>query len=78
MNPARTVGPAIASSYYKGIWVYLVGPFIGTFMGAWSYNMIRETDKPAHAISTGSLSFKLRRVKSNDEQVHNNDPLDAL
>lgn len=77
MNPARTVGPAIASSFYKGIWVYLVGPVTGTFMGAWSYNMIRETDKPAHAISPGSLSFKLRRLKSN-EQAHKNDPLDAL
>ncbi|KAI5340983.1 hypothetical protein L3X38_020257 [Prunus dulcis] len=42
MNPARTIGPAIASTYYKGIWVYVVGPVIGTLLGSWSYNFIRS------------------------------------
>ncbi|KAJ4707447.1 Aquaporin NIP2-1 like [Melia azedarach] len=74
MNPARTLGPAIASSYYKGIWVYFFGPVTGTFMGAWCYSIIRETDKPAQAISLSS-SLKIRRM-SLDER--NKDPLDSL
>nr|XP_011467966.1 PREDICTED: aquaporin NIP2-1-like [Fragaria vesca subsp. vesca] len=79
MNPARTLGPALASSYYKGIWVYVVGPVIGTLLGAWSYNFIRVTDKPIQAISPHSFSFKLRRMKSdNDRQVVTcTDPLDS-
>ncbi|KAG6396054.1 hypothetical protein SASPL_142192 [Salvia splendens] len=46
MNPARTIGPALASNYYKGIWVYLLGPVCGTLGGAWSYNFIRVSNDP--------------------------------
>ncbi|GAA0185523.1 hypothetical protein LIER_32811 [Lithospermum erythrorhizon] len=46
MNPARTLGPAIASGNYKGIWVYMVGPVVGTLLGAFSYTFIRVPDKP--------------------------------
>ncbi|XP_010088157.2 aquaporin NIP2-2 [Morus notabilis] len=63
MNPARTIGPAIASKYYKGIWVYMVGPFIGTLLGSLTYKVIRVSDKPAHAM-TPSFSFKLPRRKT--------------
>ncbi|KAK2994628.1 hypothetical protein RJ640_025682 [Escallonia rubra] len=78
MNPARTIGPAIASRYYKGIWVYIVGPVTGTLLGAWSYNLIRVTDKPVQTISPRSFSFKLRRMRSNDTEVVNKDPLSSL
>ncbi|KAL2528747.1 putative aquaporin NIP4-2 [Forsythia ovata] len=78
MNPARTIGPAIASEYYKSIWVYVIGPVCGTLIGAMSYNFIRVSDKPAHAISPRSLSFKLRRMRSNNEQIPDNDTLNPL
>ncbi|RWR93110.1 aquaporin NIP2-1-like protein [Cinnamomum micranthum f. kanehirae] len=66
MNPARTIGPAIASKRYKGVWVYIVGPIVGTLLGSWSYNFIRASasesdDKALDAISEGSsCCFKLR------------------
>ncbi|XP_052198088.1 aquaporin NIP2-1-like [Diospyros lotus] len=78
MNPARTIGPAIASNYYKGIWVYVVGPVSGTLLGAWSYSFIRVTDKPVQAISPPSLSLVLRRRSSSIDEVTANDPLNAL
>ncbi|KAF4376690.1 hypothetical protein F8388_025561, partial [Cannabis sativa] len=65
MNPARTIGPAIASSCYKGIWVYMVGPITGTLTGAWCYNLIRVSEKPVHALSQSSFSFQL---PANDDQ----------
>ncbi|XP_055805130.1 probable aquaporin NIP-type [Solanum dulcamara] len=46
MNPARSIGPAIVKQVYKGLWVYIVGPLIGTVAGAFVYNLIRFTDKP--------------------------------
>ncbi|CAK9322660.1 unnamed protein product [Citrullus colocynthis] len=51
MNPARSIGPAIASSHYEGIWVYLVGPVTGTLLGAFSYNFVRATEKHTHPLS---------------------------
>ncbi|KAG8366823.1 hypothetical protein BUALT_Bualt16G0007800 [Buddleja alternifolia] len=49
MNPARTIGPAIASNYYNGIWVYILGPVCGTLLGAWSYSFIRVPEKATNA-----------------------------
>ncbi|KAJ8442447.1 hypothetical protein Cgig2_022330 [Carnegiea gigantea] len=56
MNPARTLGPAIVKNNYKGIWVYFIGPPIGTIAGASVYNLLRFTDKPLREI-TRSSSF---------------------
>ncbi|EFJ36013.1 hypothetical protein SELMODRAFT_165578 [Selaginella moellendorffii] len=46
MNPARSLGPAIAANNYSGLWVYIVGPTVGALAGACSYNMIRLPVKP--------------------------------
>lgn len=56
MNPARTIGPAVASSNYKGLWVYIVGPVTGTLLGALSYDLIQATDKPLHSATSQTLS----------------------
>ncbi|XP_022847998.1 aquaporin NIP1-1-like [Olea europaea var. sylvestris] len=56
MNPARSLGPAIVSNKYKGIWIYIVGPTLGAVAGAWVYNIIRFTNKPLREI-TKSASF---------------------
>ncbi|KAL5055739.1 hypothetical protein RYX36_036421 [Vicia faba] len=56
MNPARSIGPALVMHVYSGLWVYIVGPFVGTFLGSSAYNLIRFTDKPLNELS-GSSSF---------------------
>ncbi|TYH68433.1 hypothetical protein ES332_D06G258900v1 [Gossypium tomentosum] len=45
MNPARSLGPAIVSNHYEGIWIYVTSPIIGAVSGAWVYNMMRLNDK---------------------------------
>ncbi|KAM0055478.1 putative major intrinsic protein [Helianthus debilis subsp. tardiflorus] len=65
MNPARTIGPALASNNYKGLWVYIVGPIAGTISGAMCYSFIRSTNETDQEVS----SFKFRGMKSNDENV---------
>lgn len=73
MNPARTLGPAIAGASYKGIWVYILGPVTGALLGAWSYSLIQDQGKPVLDISqSSSLSFLLRQKISEIEQISNN------
>jgi aquaporin NIP len=59
MNPARSLGPAIASSNYKSIWVYIVGPIVGAVAGALVYNLIRLPEQEAGKLqSKSSKSFR--------------------
>ncbi|KAG9451289.1 hypothetical protein H6P81_011254 [Aristolochia fimbriata] len=74
MNPARTLGPALASGRYEALWVYLVGPVAGTLLGAGSYSLIRAADKESSVLTTVS-SFKLRRMQSQEAEK---DPLENI
>ncbi|XP_073314286.1 aquaporin NIP1-1-like [Primulina huaijiensis] len=65
MNPARSLGPAIVWSNYRGIWIYLVGPTFGAISGAWAYNIIRFTQKPLHEITKTGSFFKSSTIQNN-------------
>ena len=41
MNPARSLGPALAAGEWTDFWVYLVGPVTGATLGAAAYQLIR-------------------------------------
>jgi aquaporin NIP len=41
MNPARSLGPAIASADYTAIWVYLLAPLTGAAIAAGTYEYLR-------------------------------------
>ncbi|GLT52531.1 hypothetical protein SLA2020_258660 [Shorea laevis] len=58
MNPARTLGPAIVSNHWKGIWIYLTSPILGAVSAAWVYNMLRETGKPFCEITKAASSLE--------------------
>jgi aquaporin Z len=32
-NPARSLGPAVATGTWQGFWIYLVGPALGALVG---------------------------------------------
>ena len=38
LNPARTIGPAIAAGIFSDIWLYIVGPVVGGILAALLYN----------------------------------------
>ncbi|PIN09935.1 Aquaporin (major intrinsic protein family) [Handroanthus impetiginosus] len=58
MNPARSIGPAIVKREYRGIWVYIFGPIIGTIAGGFAYNLIRFTNKPINELAKSSSFLK--------------------
>lgn len=42
MNPARSLGPALIAGVLDNQWIYLVAPIIGTVLGGFAYQLIRE------------------------------------
>ena len=53
MNPARSLGPALASGDLHALWIYLTAPFLGTALGALAYQFLRgEETRPAELHAT--------------------------
>jgi aquaporin NIP len=47
MNPARSLGPAIASGELSSIWVYLAAPLLGAAAAAFVYQFLRTGESQA-------------------------------
>ncbi|KAL5982202.1 hypothetical protein ACLOJK_016272 [Asimina triloba] len=45
MNPARTLGPAIAAHKYDSLWIYLTAPVAGTVFAAVLYDFLQLPNK---------------------------------
>jgi MIP family channel proteins len=41
MNPARSLGPALAASEWQSFWLYVLGPLVGAALGALAYQLVR-------------------------------------
>jgi len=41
MNPARSLGPALASGRLDSLWIYVAGPVLGAIAGAFAYRLVR-------------------------------------
>lgn len=41
MNPARSLGPALAAGELGGLWIYLLAPLVGAALGALAYQLLR-------------------------------------
>jgi MIP family channel proteins len=41
MNPARSLGPAVAAGEWTDAWIYLLGPALGAVAGAFAYELVR-------------------------------------
>jgi len=41
MNPARSLGPALAAGELEALWIYLLAPLLGAALGALAYQLLR-------------------------------------
>lgn len=46
MNPARSLGPALASGTWQDFWIYVAGPVAGAALGALAYQLVRGETAP--------------------------------
>jgi aquaporin NIP len=62
MNPARSLGPALATGTWTDFWVYLAGPVLGAALGALAYQLVRGAGPSA--MSTTRADHPKPRVAS--------------
>ncbi|MFL6194175.1 MAG: MIP/aquaporin family protein [Thermoanaerobaculia bacterium] len=48
LNPARSIGPAVATGNFNNLWVYLVGPILGGVVAGLLYKTVFEERDRAH------------------------------
>lgn len=46
MNPARSLGPAVAGGLWHGHWIYWIAPITGMLAAGWTYNHLRLAYPP--------------------------------
>lgn len=61
MNPARSLGPAIAAWDWTAQWIYIVGPIVGAILGALVYVLIRQE-------YSGAVSYPTRLSETDRRQ----------
>ena len=54
MNPARSFSPALMSGQFDQQWPYFVAPFLGAWLGAMTYQLIRCESKTTSSSNEGS------------------------
>ena len=50
MNPARSLGPALAAGELDALWIYLLAPLVGAALGAVAYQLLRREHARAAAV----------------------------
>lgn len=50
MNPARSLGPALAAGELGDLWIYVLGPLLGAALGAVAYQFLRGKQTSAAAV----------------------------
>lgn len=55
VNPARSLGPAVASGVWDAHWIYWLAPIFGAVAAAWTYETLRSARSP-------DLSLKRSRL----------------
>jgi aquaporin NIP len=52
MNPARSLGPAVAAADLHSLWIYLIAPPLGAALGALAYQLVRGEAPDVHQPET--------------------------
>ena len=57
MNPARSLGPALAAGEWTDFWIYIVGPMVGAALGGFAYQYVRgEAPSPTERMEENRMA----------------------
>jgi aquaporin NIP len=59
MNPARSLGPALASGELADLWIYLTAPVVGAALGAFAYQLVRGHSSSPTEAADGARPVRL-------------------
>ena len=45
MNPARSLGPAVASSNFTAFWIYIIGPVVGSLLAVPTWRFVARSSE---------------------------------
>jgi MIP family channel proteins len=63
MNPARSIGPAIAAGELDDLWIYVAAPLLGASLGALAYQVLRgEPTRPDELVTEAPAGLERERV----------------
>ncbi|XP_076941506.1 putative aquaporin NIP7-1 [Bidens hawaiensis] len=62
MNPARSLGPAIVSFNYQGLWIYLTPPTLGAICGAFMLRMLKPCASMTSSYSSPSQRSQFLQI----------------
>jgi aquaporin NIP len=68
MNPARSLGPALAAAEWSDFWLYVVGPLAGAALGALAYQLVRG-EHPATPDALADDEADRQTSSSNGPQI---------
>ncbi len=59
MNPARSLGPALAAGFYDNLWLYVAAPVVGAVSAMLVYQWLRGASTPRHDVlgATGPVDL---------------------
>jgi MIP family channel proteins len=63
MNPARSLGPAVAEGDAADLWLYVAGPLAGALVGTAVYELLRGRRVPAGEPADSALPAAPRRLE---------------
>jgi aquaporin NIP len=55
MNPARSSGPAVVSGHFEYLWIYLLAPLVGAFLGVLGCRCVRESGCCLHPVASARV-----------------------
>jgi aquaporin Z len=69
VNPARSLGPAVVSGDYAGLWVYLTAPFAGSIVGWGIYRLFNPPDDEADEDEAEADDDELDELDDLDDEM---------